>query len=54
MVKCYLINNKKYTISEQGIKNADVQNAGGGINAQDAVAIQKYVLHAIKELPIAG
>lgn len=52
MVKCYLINSKEYNISARGKKNADVQGNGNGINAQDAVAIQKYILKQINSLPV--
>lgn len=52
MVKCYLINSKEYNLSAQGKKNADVQGNGNGINAQDAVAIQKYILKQINSLPV--
>lgn len=53
LIKCYLINSKKYALSEQGLKNADVHAAGNGVNAQDAVAVQKYVIKSIDILPIA-
>ena len=53
LIKCYLINSKKYALSEQGLKNADVHAAGNGVNAQDAVAVQKYVIKSIDTLPIA-
>lgn len=52
LIKCFLINSKKYSLSAQGKKNADVQGNGNGINAQDAVAIQKYILKQIKTLPV--
>ena len=52
MVKCYLINNKTYGISAQGLINADVQGNGNGVNAQDAVTIQKYVIKIITALPV--
>ncbi len=52
LIKCFLINSKKYSLSVQGKKNADVQGNGNGINAQDAVAIQKYILKQIKALPV--
>ena len=52
LIKCFLINSKKYSLSAQGKKNADVQGNGNGINAQDAVAIQKYILKQIKALPV--
>ena len=44
LLKCYLINNKKYAISAQGALNADVHGNNNGLNAQDAVSIQKFVL----------
>ena len=52
MVKCYLINNKKFTLSKQGLLNSDVQGSGNGVNAQDAVTIQKYVIKSITKLPV--
>ena len=52
LIKCFLINSKKYSLSAQGKKNADVQGNVNGINAQDAVAIQKYILKQIKALPV--
>ncbi|MDD6634261.1 MAG: glycosyl hydrolase [Ruminococcus sp.] len=52
LLKCYLINNKKYAISAQGTLNADVHGNNNGLNAQDAVSIQKFVLGAVKTLPI--
>lgn len=52
LIKCFLINSKKYSLSAQGKKDADVQGNGNGINAQDAVAIQKYILKQIKALPV--
>ena len=52
MVKCYLINNKKFTLSKQGLINSDVQGSGNGVNAQDAVTIQKYVIKSITKLPV--
>ena len=52
LLKCYIINNKKYAISAQGTLNADVHGNNNGLNAQDAVSIQKFVLGAVKTLPI--
>ena len=48
LIKCYLIDNNKYPMSEQGVANSDVQGSGNGVNAQDAVAVQKYVIGIIK------
>ena len=47
LLKCYILNSSKYTISVRGKANADVQNKGNGINAQDALAILKYSLNLI-------
>ena len=52
LTKCYLINSGGYTISAEGLLNADVKDAGGGLNAQDVIAIQKFVLKMIDELPV--
>ena len=52
LVKSWLLNSEKYTISEQGIKNADVESTGNGINSNDAVAIQQFVLKLLDKLPI--
>jgi len=38
-------------ITEQGKKNGDVSNCGDGLTNMDALAIQKYMLDLIKELP---
>ena len=38
-------------ITEQGMANGDVSNSGDGITNMDALAIQKYLLGLIKELP---
>ncbi len=40
------------TISEQGMSNADVHDTGGGINANDVLAIQQYLAKIIKSLPV--
>ena len=46
-----LANPDKYTLTEPGIYNADVSEAGGGITANDALAIQKFLLGATDKLP---
>ncbi|MBR6671089.1 MAG: cellulase family glycosylhydrolase [Ruminococcus sp.] len=51
-VKCFIINSQKYSLSKQGILNADVESGNNGINMQDVLAIQKYVLTIIKALPV--
>ena len=52
LIKCYIVNPGKYNIPAQGIANADVIGNGNGINAQDAIAIQKYILRIVTALPI--
>ena len=53
LLKCYLINGVAYGITPKGLANADVQGGSNGINVQDVVAIQKYALKMIDNLPIA-
>lgn len=52
LIKCYLLNSSSYPISAQGLANSDVQGNKNGVNAQDAVTIQKYILKAITSLPV--
>lgn len=52
LVKSWLLNSNKYSMSEQGKANADVQGSANGINGNDVVAIQKYVLQLVDKLPI--
>ena len=51
LLKCYLLDSTKYPISAQGKANADV-HGNNGLNAQDAVTIQKYVIRLINSLPV--
>ena len=51
-IKCYLLNCEKYSLSAQGLINADVQNKGNGINLNDGIAIQQFTLRLIKDLSI--
>ncbi len=46
-----LANSDKYSLSEQGKKNADVSGNGDGITAADALAIQKFDAGIITSLP---
>lgn len=46
-----LANSDKYSLSEQGKKNADVSGNGDGITAADALAIQKFDAGIITVLP---
>jgi hypothetical protein len=48
-----LANPDKYTLSEQGKINGDVNGGGNGITNADALAIQKYMLKLIDKLPEA-
>ena len=50
IIKCYLINSKDYSITKQGLINADVNESGNGINIQDSLAILKYALKLITTL----
>ena len=45
-------NSDKYSLSEQGKRNADCYDPGSGITAADARAIQKFDAQAVKALPI--
>ena len=47
LIKCYIINPNEYKLSAQGFANADVHGSSNGLNAQDAVAIQRYILGII-------
>ncbi|MBR4021268.1 MAG: hypothetical protein IKI94_01515, partial [Ruminococcus sp.] len=47
--KCYLINGVRYSLSKQGLVNADVHNSGNGLNVQDVLAIQKKALKLISD-----
>ena len=44
-------NPTKYTLSEQGEKNADCSDVGDGVTNKDALAIQKYLLGLVEKLP---
>ena len=52
LVKQYLAAPKKYTISAQGLKNADVNNSGDGLTELDAIDIQKYTAGIIKSFNV--
>lgn len=51
-IRRYLVNNKKYPLTNNGLKNSDVHSVGNGINAQDAVTIQQFVFGVITKLPL--
>ncbi len=46
-----LANPSNYKLTDQGSKNADCYNVGDGVTNADALAIQKYKLSLITELP---
>ena len=52
LLKSWLINSEKYSVSKQGLANADVQNVGNGINSNDIVAIQQFALKLTSKLPV--
>lgn len=47
----YISNSNAYPLDSQALKNSDVYLNGDGINAQDALSIQKYEAHQLTELP---
>ncbi len=51
LVLQYLGNPDTYKLTEDGLANADVSNTGDGITNKDALAIQKYILNQIPQLP---
>lgn len=50
IIKCYLINSKDYSITKQGLINADVNESGNGLNIKDSLAVLKYILKLISSL----
>ena len=52
LLKSWLINSEKYSVSKQGLTNADVQSTGNGVNGNDIVAIQQFALKLIDKLPV--
>lgn len=51
LIMQYLANPAKYSITEKGLDNADVSDRGNGITNKDALAVQKYTLGLVSELP---
>lgn len=51
LIMLYLANSDKYPLTPQGKINADCNNVGDGITANDALAIQKYNANVITSLP---
>ena len=52
LLKSWLLNSERYSVSKQGLANADVQNVGNGVNNNDIVAIQQFSLKLVSELPV--
>lgn len=50
----FLTNKDEYSLSEQGMKNADVANNGDGVTASDALVIQKVDagIYKLSDLPV--
>ena len=53
LIRRYLTNSKKYPITAKGLENSDVHGQGNGINAQDAVTVQQFVLGTVNTLPVS-
>ncbi|MGN0677284.1 MAG: dockerin type I repeat-containing protein, partial [Ruminococcus sp.] len=51
-VASYVGDGAKNTLSDEALKNADVQAVGDGVTANDALAIQQYLANVVKELPV--
>lgn len=51
LIKGHTINSEKYPLAAPFL--ADITGDGNGVNAQDAVALQQYLLGTVKSLPIA-
>lgn len=51
LIKGHTINPEKYPLAAPFL--ADITGNGNGVNAQDAVALQQYLLGTVKSLPIA-
>lgn len=49
----YLTNKDEYSLTAQGMINADVYDVGDGVTASDALAIQKLDAGIYKELPVS-
>lgn len=49
----YLTNKDEYSLTKQGMINADVYDVGDGVTASDALAIQKLDAGIYKELPVS-
>ncbi len=52
LIKQYVKNPTKVSITKQGLINADAFEPGSGITAEDAAAIQQYILGKLTSLPV--
>ena len=52
LLKSWLLNSSKYSVSKEGLANSDVQEVGNGVNNNDIVAIQQYSLKLVDKLPV--
>ena len=52
LLKSWILNSNKYSVSQQGLANSDVQGNGNGVNSNDIIAIQKFSLKLIDKLPV--
>lgn len=52
-VICYVADSETNPLTEQGKINADVYGDGDGVNALDALNIQKYLVKVIDSLPVS-
>ena len=51
-VAAYVGSAENNKLTDEGLKNADVQGIGDGVTANDALAIQQYLAGSLKELPV--
>jgi aryl-phospho-beta-D-glucosidase BglC (GH1 family) len=51
MLVCYVADNTTNPLTEQGLKNVDVYQTGDGVNAMDALSVQKFLVKNIDSLP---
>ncbi len=49
----FVANKDKYTLSAEGMANADVSGKGDGVTAKDALTIQQFDAGLVKKLPVA-
>jgi endoglucanase len=52
-IACYVADDSSNPLTAQGLLNADVYDNGSGVNALDALSVQKYLVKVIDSLPEA-